>query len=103
MPPSPPLFSIVVKFTLGHLLASYLFERDFALFLLLVDEMKNLAAELKAREGITPSDVKYIVPQSAEMITLVIKINKPIDTEYLNTLQSLPRQPIEHIACISQM
>ena len=43
--------------------------------------MKNLAAELKAREGITPSDVKYIVPQSAEMITLVIKINKPIDTE----------------------
>ena len=43
--------------------------------------MKNLAAELKAHEGIKPSDVKYIAPRSAEMIALVIQLNKPIDTE----------------------
>ena len=30
--------------------------------LLQVYEMKNLAAQLKVREGIQPSDVKYIVP-----------------------------------------
>merc|ERR1712194_852343 len=45
--------------------------------ILLVDEMKNLAAELKAREGIKPSDVKYITPRSAEMLALVLEINKP--------------------------
>jgi hypothetical protein len=39
--------------------------------LLLIDEMKNLAAELKAREGIKPSDVRHIAPRSAEMVALV--------------------------------
>ena len=43
--------------------------------LLRVDEMKNLTAQLKVREGIKPGDVKYIVPQSAEMIALVRRIN----------------------------
>ena len=43
--------------------------------------MKNLAAELKAREGIKPSDVKYIAPRSAEMIALVALLNKPIEEE----------------------
>ena len=46
--------------------------------LLKVDEMKNLVAQLKAREGIQPSNIKYIVPHSAEMKTLVITINKSI-------------------------
>jgi hypothetical protein len=36
--------------------------------LLHVDKTKNLAAQLKAREGIQPSDVKYIAPKSTEMI-----------------------------------
>ena len=49
--------------------------------ILLVDEMKNLAAELKAREGIKPSDVKYITPRSAEMLALVLEMNKPIEDE----------------------
>ena len=40
-----------------------------------VDKMKNLAAQLKAREDIKPGDVKYIVPQSAEMIALVRIVN----------------------------
>ena len=40
--------------------------------LLLIDETKNLAAELKACQGITPSDVKHIASRSTEMIALVI-------------------------------
>ena len=43
--------------------------------LLKVNEMKNLAVQLKAREGIQPNDVKKIAPQSAEMLALVIAIN----------------------------
>ena len=42
--------------------------------LLLIDEMKNFATELKAREGITSSDVKDIVPRSGEMIALVTQL-----------------------------
>ena len=42
--------------------------------MLKVDEMKNLADKSKAREGIQPSDTKYIVPQSAEMKAFVITI-----------------------------
>ena len=33
--------------------------------LLRIDQMKMLAGELKAGDGIRPSDVKYIVPKSA--------------------------------------
>ena len=44
--------------------------------LLLIDEMKNLAAKLKAREGIKP-DVEHIAPRSAEMLALVLQLNKP--------------------------
>ena len=40
------------------------------------DETKNLVAQGKAQDGIKPSDVKYIVPQSAEMIALITRINK---------------------------
>ena len=43
--------------------------------LLRVDQMKMLAEELKAGDGIRPSDVKYIVPQSAAMRALVVRIN----------------------------
>ena len=43
--------------------------------LLKVDKMKNLAVHLKAREGIQPSDVKQIAPQSAEMLALVVALN----------------------------
>ena len=42
----------------------------------LVDKMNHLVAKLKAREGITTSDVRYIAPQSGEMIALVTHINK---------------------------
>ena len=35
------------------------------------------AAELKAREGITPSNVKQIAPRSAEILALVLELNKP--------------------------
>ena len=37
---------------------------------------ENLVAQGKAQDGIKPSDVKYIVPQSAEMIALITRINK---------------------------
>ena len=40
------------------------------------DETKNLVAQGKAQDGIKPSDVKYIVPQSAEMIALITRIKK---------------------------
>jgi hypothetical protein len=43
--------------------------------LLKVDEMKNLAVQLKAREGIQPSDVKQIAPQLAEMLALAVALN----------------------------
>ena len=43
--------------------------------LLKVDKMKNCEAQLKTQESIQPSDIKYIVPQSAEMKALVIAIN----------------------------
>ena len=43
--------------------------------LLKVDQMKMLTGELKAGDGIRPSDVKYIVPQSAAMQALVATIN----------------------------
>ena len=43
--------------------------------LLRVDQMKMLAEELKTGDGIRPSDVKYIVPQSAAMRALVARIN----------------------------
>ena len=43
--------------------------------LLRVDQMKMLAGELKARDGIIPNDVKYIVPKSAAMKALVVRIN----------------------------
>ena len=46
--------------------------------ILKVNEMKNLAAQLKARESVQPSDTKYIVPQSAEMKALVITIHSNI-------------------------
>ena len=39
------------------------------------DEMKNLAAQGKGRDGIQSGDVKYIVPCSAEMVALVTVIN----------------------------
>ena len=45
--------------------------------LLLIDKMKNLTAELKACEGIKPSDVKYIAARSVPMIALVAQLNKP--------------------------
>ena len=41
-----------------------------------LDEMKNLVAQGKARDGIKPGDVKYIVPCSAEMVALVTVINR---------------------------
>ena len=41
-----------------------------------LDEMKNLVAQGKARDGIKPGDVKYIVPCSAEMVALVTAINR---------------------------
>ena len=44
--------------------------------LLRLDEMKNLVAQGKARDGIKPGDVKYIVPCSAEMVALVTAINR---------------------------
>ena len=43
--------------------------------LLRIDQMKMLAGELKAGDGIRPSDVKYIVPKSAAMKALVLRIN----------------------------
>ena len=43
--------------------------------LLRIDQMKMLAGELKAGDGIRPSDVKYIVPKSAAMKALVVRIN----------------------------
>ena len=41
-----------------------------------LDEMKNLVAQGKAQDVIKHSDVKYVVPWSAEMIALVSRINK---------------------------
>ena len=49
--------------------------------ILLVDKMKNLAAELKARKGIKPSDVKYITPRLVEMLALVLEMNKLTEDE----------------------
>ena len=43
--------------------------------LLRVDQMKMLTGELNARDGIIPNDVKYIVPKSAAMKALVLRIN----------------------------
>ena len=43
--------------------------------LLRVDQMKMLTGELKVRDGIIPNDVKYIVPKSAAMKALVLRIN----------------------------
>ena len=43
--------------------------------LLRVDQMKMLAEELKAGDGIRPSDVKYIARQSVAMRALVTRIN----------------------------
>ena len=37
--------------------------------------MKMLSGELKAGEGIKPSNIKYIVPRSTAMSALVTKIN----------------------------
>ena len=42
---------------------------------LVQDEIRVLAADGKARDGIEPRDVKYIVPQSEEMKELVNRIN----------------------------
>ena len=44
--------------------------------LLRISEMKNLVAQGKAQDGIQSRDVKYIVPQSAEMIALITRINR---------------------------
>ena len=44
--------------------------------LLRLDEMQNLVVKGKAQDGIKPSDIKYIVPRSAEMIALVSIINR---------------------------
>ena len=41
-----------------------------------LDEMKNIVAQGKAQDVIKHSDVKYVVPWSAEMIALVSRINK---------------------------
>ena len=41
-----------------------------------MDEMKYLFAQGKARDGIELKDIKYIVPQSAEMIALISVINR---------------------------
>ena len=43
--------------------------------LLVLDEIRILAEQGKAREGIEPRNVKYIVPQSEEMKELVATIN----------------------------
>ena len=43
--------------------------------LLRVNEMQITAAQGKARRGITPGNVLYIVPEFAEMIALVRIIN----------------------------
>ena len=43
--------------------------------LLINDETGILAVELKAREGIKPTNVKSIAPQSREIKELVVKIN----------------------------
>merc|ERR1712238_208396 len=43
--------------------------------LLVLDEIRVLAAEGKARDGIEPRNVKYIVPQSTEMKDLAARIN----------------------------
>ena len=44
--------------------------------LLRISEMKNLVAQGKAQDGIQLRDVKYIVPQLAEMIALITRINR---------------------------
>ena len=43
---------------------------------LLIDNMKNPMAQLKACKGIKPADVKHIMSQSADMISLIIQMNK---------------------------
>jgi hypothetical protein len=43
--------------------------------LLRVDKMQIMATQGKARDGITPGNVLYIVPELAEMIALVRIIN----------------------------
>ena len=43
--------------------------------LLVLDEIRVLAAEGKASDGIEPRNVKYIVPQSTEMKELAARIN----------------------------
>ena len=43
--------------------------------LLRVDQLKSLAGDGKAGDGIRPSDIKYIVPRSAAMRALVVRIN----------------------------
>ena len=43
--------------------------------LLVQDEFRVLAADGKARDGIEPRNVKYVVPQSEEMKQLVAIIN----------------------------
>lgn len=43
--------------------------------MLKMDQMKTLAGELKAQDGIRPRDVKYIVPKSTAMKALVARIN----------------------------
>ena len=43
--------------------------------LLKIDQMKTLAEELKAKDGIKPSNAKYIVPWSAALKALVTRLN----------------------------
>ena len=68
----------------------------------LVDEMKNLTAELKVREGIKPSasDVMYIAPQSAEMVALVIQIHELIDRYRIIRYFTKPPPPAHWPYCM---
>ena len=46
--------------------------------LLINSEMGIRAAQLKARDGISPGDIKYIAPQSKEMQDLVERLNNSL-------------------------
>ena len=44
--------------------------------LLKIPEMKILVEEGKAKDGILPNSIKYIVPRSKEMTELISRINR---------------------------
>ena len=46
--------------------------------LLINSEMGIRAAQLKARDGISPGEIKYIAPQSKEMQDLVERLNNSL-------------------------